>query len=54
MQHLTRELVWRPEWQAHANGATELVSAELGSPGKIRLQGKGRTSGTHGVRLEFG
>jgi len=25
-QHLTRELVWRPEWQKHANGATELVT----------------------------
>jgi 4-hydroxyphenylpyruvate dioxygenase-like putative hemolysin len=23
-QHLTPELVWRPEWQKHANGATEL------------------------------
>jgi hypothetical protein len=24
-QHLTPELVWRPEWQAHANGAQEIV-----------------------------
>ena len=28
-QHLTPELVWRPEWQRHANGATELVGAAL-------------------------
>ena len=29
-QHLTRELVWRREWQAHANGAAELVGISLG------------------------
>jgi hypothetical protein len=28
-QHLTRELVWRREWQAHANGAAELVGVSL-------------------------
>jgi hypothetical protein len=28
-QHLTRELVWRREWQAHANGAAELVGISL-------------------------
>jgi len=53
VQHLTRELVWRREWQTHANGASELVSAELGSPGKIRLKGHGKNSETHAVRLEF-
>ena len=25
-QHLTRELVWRREWQSHANGATRLAA----------------------------
>jgi len=25
-QHLTREVVWRPEWQRHASGATELAA----------------------------
>jgi hypothetical protein len=28
-QHLTRELVWRPEWQSHANGASELSLVAL-------------------------
>ena len=28
-QHLTPELVWRPEWQRHANGAAELIGAAL-------------------------
>jgi hypothetical protein len=53
VQHLTRELVWRPEWQAHANGADELVSAELGAPGRLLLKGKGKNTEAHGVRLEF-
>jgi catechol 2,3-dioxygenase-like lactoylglutathione lyase family enzyme len=25
-QHFTRELVWRPEWQSHALGATEIAA----------------------------
>jgi hypothetical protein len=25
-QHLTRDLVWRPEWQSHDNGATRLAA----------------------------
>ncbi len=25
-QHFTRGVVWRPEWQAHANGATEIAA----------------------------
>jgi len=29
VQHLTPELVWRSEWQSHANGATELAHASL-------------------------
>ena len=28
-QHLTRELVWRREWQAHTNGANELISVSI-------------------------
>ncbi len=31
VQHLTRQLVWRPEWQSHANGARELVRVSLGA-----------------------
>ena len=53
VQHLTRELVWRREWRSHANGAAELVSAEIGAPGKIRLKGNGKNLESHGVRLEF-
>ncbi len=29
--HDTPELVWRPEWQAHANGATEIVEFVVAS-----------------------
>jgi 4-hydroxyphenylpyruvate dioxygenase-like putative hemolysin len=65
-QHLTRELVWRPEWQRHANGATELVQVSLpakkpmdGLPASIewsasavlRLRGLRRGGEAHGVRL---
>ena len=32
VQHLTRELVWRPEWQSHANGARELEQVSLTAP----------------------
>ena len=28
-QHFTRELVWRPEYQAHANGAQEIAAVAL-------------------------
>src|SRR3954471_6333224 len=31
VQHLTRELVWRREWQRHVNGARELVRVSLGA-----------------------
>jgi len=31
-QHLTRDLVWRPEWEGHANGATRLTEAILVHP----------------------
>ena len=65
-QHLTRELVWRPEWQKHANGAAELMQVSLpakkpmaGLPPSIewsasavlRLRGLRRGGEAHGVRL---
>jgi len=28
-QHLTREVVWRPEWQAHANGAQRVIGVVI-------------------------
>jgi hypothetical protein len=28
-QHLTRELVWRPHWQKHVNGASELLGISV-------------------------
>ena len=31
-QHLTRSLVWRPEWQAHANGATAMCALDIDVP----------------------
>ena len=67
-QHLTRELVWRPEWQSHANGTQELVgvtmpmmqrvegllpSIQWGGPATLRLRGSGNNVEAHGVRLEF-
>jgi Glyoxalase-like domain len=35
-QHLTPELVWRPEWQRHANGAVALARAVLVSADPAR------------------
>ena len=66
VQHLTRELVWRPEWQRHANGARELVnvalaankpfeglppSIEWGASAVLRIAGLRREAEAHGVRL---
>ena len=66
VQHLTRELVWRPEWQSHANGARELVDASLsakkpfdGLPasikweasGRLRIEGLRKNVEANGVRL---
>ena len=63
-QHLTRELVWRPQWR----NAGELESVSLpmkqpfngtppninwGQPPVLRIRRKGETVETHGVRLEF-
>jgi 4-hydroxyphenylpyruvate dioxygenase-like putative hemolysin len=65
-QHLTRELVWRREWQAHANGAADLagVSLEAGEPcdglpasiewrrsAALRISGLRGAREAHGVRL---
>jgi hypothetical protein len=67
-QHLTRELVWRPEWQAHANGAQELIGVAIpmqrpadgmpnniawGKPPALHIRGNGNTAQAHGVRVEF-
>lgn len=42
-QHLTRGLVWQPQWQSHANGALELSAVEFpgappfnGGPANVR------------------
>jgi hypothetical protein len=44
-QHLTPELVWRPQWQSHANGAAELLAIDFpppaplpGAPASVRWQ----------------
>ena len=65
-QHLTPELVWRREWQQHANGASELGGASLaarrpfdGLPSavrweakpELRIRGLRKEIETHGVRL---
>ena len=65
-QHLTRELVWRPEWQSHANGATELArvalaakepfaglpaSTEWESKPALGIRGLREAAEAHGVRL---
>jgi hypothetical protein len=65
-QHLTRDLVWRPQWQTHANGATELVgiawreqrpfgglpdSIEWNTAPALRLGGLRKPLQAHGVRL---
>ena len=66
VQHLTRELVWRREWQTHANGAAELIGVALaaskpfdglpatiewGRSAGIRILGLWRESEANGVRL---
>ena len=65
-QHLTPELVWRREWQTHANGAAELLGVSLaastpfdGVPESIeweqsaalRIRGLRAEREAHGVRL---
>jgi len=66
VQHLTRELVWRPQWQQHANGARELIDVALsakkpfdGLPrilkwsagAMLRIEGLRTNLETNGVRL---
>jgi hypothetical protein len=63
-QHLTRELVWRAQWQ----NAGDLIGVSLPmkqpfagtppdvewqAPPVLRIRGKGKTAEAHGVRLEF-
>jgi catechol 2,3-dioxygenase-like lactoylglutathione lyase family enzyme len=36
-QHLTRDLVWRPEWETHANGAERLTEAIVVHPAPADL-----------------
>jgi 4-hydroxyphenylpyruvate dioxygenase-like putative hemolysin len=65
-QHLTGELVWRREWQTHANGASELVAVALaakrpfdglpptvewGATPALRIRGLRAEREAHGVRL---
>lgn len=63
-QHLTRDLVWRPEW--HNSGELVGVSMPMqkpiaglpaslawGRPAALKIRGKGKTVEAHGVRLEF-
>jgi hypothetical protein len=49
-QHLTRELLWRPQWQSHANGARELVAADFPG-GVLRIAGITSPASLHGVQL---
>jgi 4-hydroxyphenylpyruvate dioxygenase-like putative hemolysin len=66
VQHLTPELVWRPEWQRHTNGARELAhvslsakrpfdglpaSIEWGASAVLMIAGLQRHAEAHGVRL---
>ena len=68
-QHLTRELVWRREWQAHDNGATELIGVSLPaarpfaglpqciewhSPPALRIARVARAFDAHGVHFAAG
>ena len=66
VQHLTRQFIWRPEWQKHANGARELVHVSLsakkpldGLPisidwntkGELRIEGLEKNLASAGVAL---
>jgi len=65
-EHQTPELVWRPEWQRHANGATEVggvalaaerpfaglpANVEWGETPVLRIQGLRQRARAHGVGL---
>ena len=49
-QHLTRELLWRPQWQSHANGAREIVGTDFPG-GVLRIAGLASPARLHGVQL---
>ena len=66
VQHLTRQFVWRPEWQKHANGAREVLhvslsakkpfdglpkSIEWGASGELRIEGLKKDLASAGVAL---
>jgi hypothetical protein len=52
-QHLTRALVWQPQWQTHANGAAELVRPTQWAAGAaLGVKGLRTQIEAHGVRLE--
>jgi catechol 2,3-dioxygenase-like lactoylglutathione lyase family enzyme len=45
-QHLTRDLVWRPEWEQHANGAERVSEIIVAHPSPVDL--KATYVGLHG------
>ena len=66
VQHLTPELVWRREWQSHANGARELAhvslsakkpldglpkSVDWGASGELQIEGLTNDLASAGVML---
>jgi len=66
VQHLTRQFVWRREWQKHANGARELVhvsltakkafdglptSIEWSASGELQIEGLQKNLASAGVAL---
>ena len=52
-QHLTRDLVWRPEWCAHRNGATGVASYAILADDPVALaEGWARIFGADAVGLE--
>lgn len=68
-QHLTRELVWRREWQSHANGTIDIAAVDFageqpfdgtpttihwGASGGLYLKGLAATAHAHGVTLRPG
>jgi catechol 2,3-dioxygenase-like lactoylglutathione lyase family enzyme len=54
-QHFTREVVWRPEWQSHALGATEIAAlAVLAEDPAAAAQGYARILGVQPQPIEEG
>jgi catechol 2,3-dioxygenase-like lactoylglutathione lyase family enzyme len=58
-QHLTRDVVWRPEWQGHANGAQRVIGVVIGhgAPDRAATAWRGLFGGDGGslgaTRVEF-